>query len=68
MDNINKDRVEGTSDKAKGNVKETAGDLFDDPNLESEGQADQASGAVQDTIGKAKSKFDKVVDKIKGDK
>lgn len=68
MDNINKDRVEGTADKIKGNVKETAGNLTDDPNLESEGQADQAEGAVQDTVGKAKSAFGNIVDKIKGDK
>ncbi len=65
MDDINKDRVEGTADKLKGNVKETTGKLLDDQDLQNEGQADQAEGQVRDTIGKAKEKADDILDKFK---
>jgi uncharacterized protein YjbJ (UPF0337 family) len=40
-------------DKAKGNVKEAAGDLTDDKDLEREGKVDQASGSVKDKVGDA---------------
>jgi uncharacterized protein YjbJ (UPF0337 family) len=42
----------------KGRVKEAAGDLSDDKDLQREGKADQ-------TAGKTKEKFDHAVDKVK---
>jgi uncharacterized protein YjbJ (UPF0337 family) len=42
---------DGTLDKAKGNLKEAAGDLTDDKDLEREGKVDQASGGVKDKVG-----------------
>ncbi len=39
------DRVKGTWDKAKGKVKETAGEATDDQDLEREDRMDQAKGA-----------------------
>ena len=38
-------------DDLKGRVKEAAGDLTGDKDLEREGKVDQASGAVTDKVG-----------------
>jgi uncharacterized protein YjbJ (UPF0337 family) len=47
---------DGDMDKAKGNVKEAAGDLTGDKDLEREGKVDQASGSVKDKVGGAADK------------
>ena len=59
---MDKDRIEGKVDKAKGFVKEKAGQLVNDPDLEAEGAADRLKGEIKDTIGKAKDKVRDVVD------
>ena len=51
---MNKDQVEGTLDKVKGNIKETTGKVVGNEKLEAEGLADQASGAVQKKVGDVK--------------
>jgi uncharacterized protein YjbJ (UPF0337 family) len=48
---IDKDRVEGSAQQAKGKVKEWAGKVVGDKKLETEGQADQAKGKVQNAVG-----------------
>jgi uncharacterized protein YjbJ (UPF0337 family) len=55
---------DGAADKAKGNVKEAAGDLTGDKDLKREGKVDQASGSVKDKVGDA---ADGVKDALKGD-
>ena len=56
---------DGDTDKAKGNIKEAAGDLTGDKkDLEREGKVDQASGSVKDKVGDA---ADSVKDAIKRD-
>jgi uncharacterized protein YjbJ (UPF0337 family) len=55
---------DGAGDKAKGNVKEAAGDLTGDKDLKREGKVDQASGSVKDKVGDA---ADSVKDALKGD-
>jgi len=45
-------------DEAKGRMKEAAGDLTDDKDLEREGKMDQAGASVKRTVGDA-------VDKVK---
>jgi uncharacterized protein YjbJ (UPF0337 family) len=50
--------MSGTTDKAKGRVKEAAGTLTDDEKLRREGKLDQAAGKVKDAA-------DKVVDKVR---
>ena len=42
---------DGGTDKAKGNLKEAAGDLTGDKELQREGKVDQASGTVKDKVG-----------------
>jgi uncharacterized protein YjbJ (UPF0337 family) len=52
-------------DDAKGRIKEAAGDLTGDEDLQREGKVDQATGAVKDGVEKAS---DKVKDAIGKDK
>jgi uncharacterized protein YjbJ (UPF0337 family) len=54
---------DGALDNAKGNLKEAAGDLTDDKDLEREGKVDQASGTVKDKVGDAADKAKDVVGK-----
>jgi uncharacterized protein YjbJ (UPF0337 family) len=42
---------DGALDNAKGNIKEAAGDLTGDKDLEREGKVDQAAGTVKDKVG-----------------
>lgn len=51
---MDRDRVEGMADKAKGSVKEAAGKLTGDAKLQAEGKADKAAGSVKNAIGGAK--------------
>jgi len=54
---------DGTMDKAKGRVKEAAGDLTDDKSLKNEGKVDKASGSVKDGVGDAADKVKDVLHK-----
>jgi len=42
---------DGTTDDAKGRVKEAAGDLTDNQDLKNEGKVDKATGSVKDKVG-----------------
>ena len=48
-----KQRVTGTGGGLVGNLKEGAGKLTGDKEMQGEGLVDQAAGAVKDTAGKA---------------
>ena len=48
---MDKDRIKGSAEQAKGAIKEVAGKLTGDAKLESEGNADKAAGKVQNAIG-----------------
>jgi len=47
-----------TFDKAKGHVKEAAGEVTDDDKLRTEGKIDRASGAVKEKAEHAKEKVE----------
>jgi uncharacterized protein YjbJ (UPF0337 family) len=49
-----RDEIEGKFHDVKGKVKEKAGQLANDPNLEAEGQAEKIAGIVQSKIGQVK--------------
>jgi uncharacterized protein YjbJ (UPF0337 family) len=51
MQDSTKDQVEGALHELKGTVKEKAGQLVNDPNLEAEGQAENLVGKVQTKVG-----------------
>jgi uncharacterized protein YjbJ (UPF0337 family) len=48
---MDKDRIKGSAEQAKGAVKETAGKILGDKKLETEGKTDKAAGQVQNAIG-----------------
>ena len=54
---------DGSTDEAKGRVKEAAGDLTDDQSLKNEGKVDKAAGSVKDKVGDAADKAKDVVNK-----
>lgn len=54
MKSSTKDKVEGTYHQAKGKVKEVAGDITDNPKLESNGKAENIAGHVQEKVGQVK--------------
>jgi len=49
---MDKNRVSGAMDKAKGTVKEEAGKIIGNTKLQSSGAADKAKGEVKQTAGK----------------
>lgn len=57
---MDKDRIEGAVEKAKGAAKEIAGKITGDAKLEAEGKAQKATGTVRNAIGGVK-------DALKGD-
>jgi uncharacterized protein YjbJ (UPF0337 family) len=54
---------DGTTDDAKGRIKEAAGDLTGDGDLKREGKVDKASGKAKDAVGDAADKVKGVVGK-----
>jgi uncharacterized protein YjbJ (UPF0337 family) len=51
---MDREHVKGAADKAKGSIKETAGKLTGDKELESEGKVDKAKGDLHDAAGDVK--------------
>jgi uncharacterized protein YjbJ (UPF0337 family) len=51
---MNKDRIAGAADQAKGAVKETVGKLIGDQKLQAEGTVDKLTGKVESAVGGAK--------------
>jgi uncharacterized protein YjbJ (UPF0337 family) len=64
---MNRDELKGKAEKAKGYVKEEAGEILNDPELEAEGKAERAGGKLREGFGKAKEKVSDAADKIVGD-
>jgi uncharacterized protein YjbJ (UPF0337 family) len=48
---MDKDRINGSAEQAKGAVKEAAGKVFGDKKLETEGATDKAAGKIQNAVG-----------------
>jgi len=48
---MDKDRIKGSAEQAKGTVKEVAGKILGDKKLETEGKTEKAVGQVQNAIG-----------------
>jgi uncharacterized protein YjbJ (UPF0337 family) len=53
---MDKDRIKGAAEQAKGTIKEKAGQVTGDAKLEGEGKADKAAGKVQNAVGGLKDK------------
>ena len=52
-------------DKAKGKVKQAAGDLTDDDSLRNEGKADETAGKAKSAVDNVKDKAEGVIDSVK---
>jgi uncharacterized protein YjbJ (UPF0337 family) len=51
---MDKDRIKGSAEQAKGKVKEVAGKATGDAKLEGEGKADKMKGKVDNAVGGVK--------------
>lgn len=58
--------MSGTADNVKGNIKETAGSVTGDEQLEAEGRSDQLAGRLKDAIGDVKDAAEGAIDKLRG--
>lgn len=59
---MDKNRIEGALDQAKGAVKETIGKVTGDTKLQTEGAADKLAGKAKSAVGETK---DTIRDAIK---
>jgi len=60
----NKDEIKGKYEQAKGGLKEKAGKVFDDRELQDEGQVERAGGEVREGFGKAKRKVGEAIEDV----
>ena len=51
---MDKEHVKGTADKAKGAIKDTAGKVTGDKELQAEGKMDKAKGSAHKAAGDVK--------------
>jgi uncharacterized protein YjbJ (UPF0337 family) len=54
-----KDQIKGKFHEVKGEVKEKAGRVVNDPDLEAEGHSENLAGKVQKKIGQIKEVFER---------
>lgn len=61
---MNRDEIKGKAEKAKGYIKDKAGEILNDPDLEAEGEAERTAGTVREGIGKAKRKVQEGIEDV----
>ena len=61
---MDRDEIKGKAEKAKGYVKDKAGEVLNDPDLEAEGEAERAAGTVREGYGKAKRKVQEGIENV----
>jgi uncharacterized protein YjbJ (UPF0337 family) len=61
---MNRDEIKGKAEKAKGYVKDKAGEIVNNPDLEAEGEAERASGTLREGYGKAKRKVQEGIEDV----
>jgi uncharacterized protein YjbJ (UPF0337 family) len=54
---VDSEHVKGAADKVKGAIKDTAGKVTGDKELQAEGKFDKAKGAAHDAAGDVKDAF-----------
>ena len=60
----NNDEVKGKFDQVKGGIKEKAGQVLNDRELEDEGAGDRAGGELRQGYGKAKRKVGEAIEDV----
>ena len=63
---MEREEMKGKIDRAKGYVKDKAGEISDNPELEAEGEAERAGGELREGYGAAKRKVKDAADKVTG--
>jgi uncharacterized protein YjbJ (UPF0337 family) len=63
-----KQQVKGAAEKAKGRIKEAAGDVTGREDWQAEGELDQAEGTVRSGVGRAGERLDEMIDDATDDK
>lgn len=61
---MNRDEIDGKKNNLAGRVKEAAGTLTGNKELESEGADQRASGAVEEGLGKARRKVGEALEDL----
>ena len=51
---MDRDRIKGSADQAKGAMKDAAGKITGDTKLQAEGKADKVKGKIENAVGGAK--------------
>jgi uncharacterized protein YjbJ (UPF0337 family) len=59
MNSSTNDQIAGAFHEVKGKIKETAGQVTNNPDLESEGQVENLGGKVQKKVGQVEKVFEK---------
>ena len=65
MSDMDREHVKGAADKARGAIKEGAGKLTGDKDLEAEGKMDKAKGAAHNAAGDVKDGVRDAADALK---
>lgn len=53
------DQIEGKFHEVKGKIKQTAGQVANNPDLETEGQAEKLGGKIQKKVGQVEKVLEK---------
>ena len=61
---MNRDELEGKTEKVKGRAKQAWGDATNDERIRDEGVTDEAAGNVQEGFGKTRRKVGETLDDI----
>ena len=61
---MNRDEIKGKAQKAKGYVKDKAGEILNDPQLEAEGEIERAAGTVREGFGRARRKVEEGIEDV----
>lgn len=61
---MNRDEIEGKAEALKGQIKQAASHVTNDPDLHDEGAADEAAGEAQETIGRARRKVGEAIEDV----
>jgi uncharacterized protein YjbJ (UPF0337 family) len=48
---MDKDRIDGSANQAKGNIKEAVGKLTGDAKLQADGKSEKVAGKIQNVVG-----------------
>jgi uncharacterized protein YjbJ (UPF0337 family) len=59
MTHSTQDQIEGKLHELKGKVKETAGQVTNNPDLTAEGQGEHLAGTIQEKIGRIEKVLEK---------